>query len=151
MSYQFNNNTLDFRQLKAKSMMTIKLKELVLVDTRNLPARNATLASLKTFYEDLLGLTYTGETLSGGWRFRLDERAIVLIPANRNPNETQPEPSIDPMRQLVVVAQQFKLTREILQRKAIPHIVQNDECGLHTAFIQDPAGNWVTIMESRPL
>lgn len=140
--------------LKKEKPPSLRVGQLLLIDTKVLPARRASLRQLCEFYQSLLGLNYTGEVLTPdqhpAWRFTFEQRAILLQPPNPLTGGS-PEPAEEPVRELELTVLHFPTALQILTARGIPYILERSTTFTRCAFIRDPAANWLALHESRPL
>jgi catechol 2,3-dioxygenase-like lactoylglutathione lyase family enzyme len=117
------------------------VQHLAAINTVHLPARSVSQPTLQHFYTHVLGLELVAAT-SEQITFRHGARRVVL---------GEPPPGADG-KGLTLVVSSFGTLVQALSEARIPHEILHIDGGLsRMALIQDPAENWIRLLETRPL
>jgi catechol-2,3-dioxygenase len=123
--------------LHVKVPPMVPVETLITIGKISLHAGDVPNRVLKTFYTQVLGLTFVGGD-ENGLRFRHHQREVELL---REPGEP---------RRAGLMIRGFGHALLRLQNARIGVEVLHTDGGLtRTAIVRDPAGNWIHLLETR--
>ena len=125
--------------LRVQGAPGIPVETLLSVESVTLGAGDVPWGILREFYRRVLGLKVVGED---GERLRMRHvnRGVVL------------ERGYAGVGQLGLLVRNFSDALTVLKQRQVAHQILHGDAGFsRTAILRDPAGNWVHLVETRPL
>jgi hypothetical protein len=143
----------DLPRLRPKPPPAIAAVEILAVDTVTLFAGAMPVKAIRAWYEGTFGLTFVSVDIDE-LRFRLEQRAVAVrrIPRPDLPLEPPSPEDLPQPGKLFLAVSSFATALALLTEHGVSYELLHTESGLaRMAIVADPAGNWIYLVERRPV